>query len=56
MIFADGVREVAVWLYPRDPDLPGLVRAATPEQVAALLHAYEITPELLDAATRSSWR
>jgi len=49
VIFADGLREVAVWLYPRDPDLPGLVRAAYPEQVAALLHAYEITPELLEA-------
>ena len=55
VIFADGLREVAVWLYPRDPDLPGLVRAAYPEQVAALLHAYEVTPELLEA-TRSSWR
>jgi aminoglycoside phosphotransferase len=48
VIFADGQREVAVWLYPRDPDLPGLVRAAYPEQVAALLHAYEITPELVE--------
>lgn len=45
VIFADGVREVAVWLYPRDPDLPGLVRAAYPDQVAALLHAYGVTPE-----------
>ncbi|HYI55004.1 MAG TPA: aminoglycoside phosphotransferase family protein, partial [Microlunatus sp.] len=49
VIFADGLREVAVWLYPRDPDLPGLVRAAYPEQVAALLHAYEVTPQLLEA-------
>ncbi len=48
VIFADGLREVAVWLYPRDPDLPGLIRAAYPEQVAALLHAYEVTPELLE--------
>ncbi|MBU4417692.1 MAG: aminoglycoside phosphotransferase family protein, partial [Actinobacteria bacterium] len=23
-IFADGQREVAVWIYPNDPDLPGL--------------------------------
>ena len=29
VIFADGRREVAVWLYPHDPDLPGLVRTAT---------------------------
>ena len=48
VIFADGTREVAVWLYPRDPDLPGLVRAAYPEQVAALLHAYGVVPELLE--------
>jgi len=26
-IFGDGDREVAVWLYPDDPDLPGLRRA-----------------------------
>lgn len=36
-IFADGDREVAVWLYPKDPDLPGLVRAAYPESMALLL-------------------
>lgn len=36
-IFADGDREAVVWLYPRDPDLPGLVRAAYPEDVAAML-------------------
>ena len=30
MIFGDGEREVAVWLYPNDPDLPGLPRAAVP--------------------------
>lgn len=38
-IFADGNREVAVWLYPNDPDLPGLPRAAYPEQLAELLNA-----------------
>ncbi len=37
VIFGDGDREVAVWLYPDDPDLPGLRRAAVPEQLAALL-------------------
>lgn len=36
-IFADGDREVAVWLYPHDPDLPGLARAAYPESMAAVL-------------------
>ncbi len=36
-IFADGEREVAVWIYPADPDLPGLARAAYTEQMAALL-------------------
>ncbi len=36
-IFADGNREVAVWLYPEDPDLPGLPRAAFAEQLAELL-------------------
>lgn len=36
-IFADGDREAVVWLYPRDPDLPGLARAAYPEEMARLL-------------------
>ena len=35
-IFADGERELAVWLYPHDPDLPGLPRAAYPDPVAQL--------------------
>lgn len=37
-IFADGNREVAVWLYPHDPDLPGLPRAAFPDQLADLFN------------------
>ena len=37
VIFAAGDRQVAAWLYPRDPDLPGLVRAAFAEGVAQLL-------------------
>ncbi|MDO5499753.1 MAG: phosphotransferase [Propionibacteriaceae bacterium] len=36
-IFADGDREAVVWLYPKDPDLPGLARAAYPEAMATLL-------------------
>ena len=36
-IFADGDREVAVWVYPDDPDLPGLRRAAFPNSVAEIL-------------------
>ena len=44
-IFADGDREVAVWLYPHDPDLPGLVRAAYPESMAAVLNAYKAVAE-----------
>ncbi len=38
-IFADGNREVAVWLYPNDPDLPGLPRAAYPDQLAELFNS-----------------
>ncbi len=44
-IFADGDREVAVWLYPNDPDLPGLARAAYPTSMAAVLNAYKALPE-----------
>ncbi|MBB1514065.1 phosphotransferase [Tessaracoccus sp. MC1679] len=37
-IFDDGRRRVAVWLYPDDPDLPGLPRAAFPERMAETLN------------------
>lgn len=37
VLFADGSREVAVWLYPYDPELPGLPRAAFADQFAQLL-------------------
>ena len=42
MIFGDGDREVTVWLYPADPDLPGLRRAAAPDAVAALLNEHRV--------------
>lgn len=38
-IFDDGRRRVAVWLYPSDPDLLGLPRAAFPERMAETLNA-----------------
>ncbi|MBK9696116.1 MAG: phosphotransferase [Propionibacteriaceae bacterium] len=41
-IFADGDREVAVWLYPQDPDLPGLARAAYAESMAEICNAHRI--------------
>lgn len=37
-IFNDGNRRVAVWLYPNDPDLPGLARAAFPDRMAEVLN------------------
>src|SRR6185437_15219728 len=42
MIFGDGDREVAVWLYPDDPDLPGLRRAALPDGLAGLLNEHRV--------------
>ncbi len=52
-IFADGEREVAVWLYPQDPDLPGLARAAYAESMAQVCNAHDVfsrpvTPADLD--------
>ena len=41
-IFADGEREVAVWIYPQDPDLPGLVRAAYAESMAELANSHHV--------------
>jgi Phosphotransferase enzyme family len=42
VIFGNGEREVAVWLYPNDPDLPGLQRAAVPNALATLLNEHRI--------------
>ena len=42
VIFGDGDREVAVWLYPADPDLPGLPRAAVPQELALLLSEHDV--------------
>ncbi|WP_028707331.1 phosphotransferase [Propionicicella superfundia] len=49
-VFFDGEREVAVWLYPKDPDLPGLVRAAYADDMASILNesrvfTFRIRPE-----------
>jgi hypothetical protein len=50
MIFGDGDREVAVWLYPDDPDLPGLRRAAVPDGLAGLLNEHRVLdPPVTDA-------
>lgn len=43
-IFADGSRRVAVWLYPNDPDLPGLARAAFPDRMADVLNSGNLFP------------
>ena len=48
-IFADGDREVAVWLYPNDPELPGLTRAAYAESMAAILSDYRVVERRLTA-------
>ena len=45
VIFAAGDREVAVWLYPRDPDLPGLVRATFPSELMAVINEYRVVGE-----------
>ena len=45
MVFGDGDREVAVWLYPDDPDLPGLRRASAPAEVAAILAEHQVLPQ-----------
>ncbi|MEL4358073.1 MULTISPECIES: aminoglycoside phosphotransferase family protein [unclassified Luteococcus] len=36
-IFADGKHQAAVWIYPADPDLPGLPRAVFAERMAEVL-------------------
>jgi hypothetical protein len=44
VIFGDGDREVAVWLYPNDPDLPALARVVDPIQLATLLTEQRVFP------------
>lgn len=44
-VFADGNREVAVWIYPNDPDLPGLARVAYPQRLADLVNAARLFHE-----------
>ena len=46
-VFGDGNREVAVWIYPADPDLPGLKRAAYPELLAELVNDARLLPYLV---------
>lgn len=41
-VFFDGDREVAVWLYPKDPDLPGLHRAAYADDMAGILNEHQV--------------
>lgn len=43
-IFEDGERRIAVWLYPDDPDLPGLRRAAYPATMAEVLTGVGLGP------------
>ena len=49
-IFADGDREVAVWIYPHDPDLPGLSRAAYAERMAEILTEHHVLGRPVAAA------
>ncbi|MFT3969372.1 MAG: phosphotransferase [Micropruina sp.] len=49
-IFADGDREVAVWIYPNDPDLPGLARAAYTERMAEILTEHQVVGRPVGAA------
>jgi Phosphotransferase enzyme family len=42
VVFGDGDREVAVWLYPDDPDLPGLRRVASVTELCALLAEHKV--------------
>ncbi|HWJ53022.1 MAG TPA: aminoglycoside phosphotransferase family protein, partial [Propionibacteriaceae bacterium] len=53
VVFGDGGREVAVWLYPDDPDLPGLRRAASVTELGALLAEHQLikTPPPRQAIT-----
>ncbi|MGI8459615.1 MAG: aminoglycoside phosphotransferase family protein [Propionibacteriaceae bacterium] len=52
VIFADGEREVAVWLHPHDPELPGLPRATQAAPFAALLTEHRVLTGRWDRPVR----
>ncbi|MFC2689525.1 Phosphotransferase family protein [Propionibacterium freudenreichii] len=52
-VFHDDNHEVAAWIYPEDPDLPGLARATVVDQVLALLLEHRLVPVSCDASQLS---
>ena len=50
LLLGDGDRQVAVWRFPVDPDLPALVGACDPDRVARLLTSLGV-PGVDDGAT-----
>jgi hypothetical protein len=55
VIFGDGDREVAVWLYPDDPGPARLRRAAVPTELAEVLTSYGVVDGPLTSKI-SRWR
>lgn len=43
-VLDDGTHQVACWIHPADPDLPGLARAAFPDRVAELVNQHGLAP------------
>ncbi|WP_420174647.1 phosphotransferase [Luteococcus sp. OSA5] len=41
-LFEAGGRSAAVWIYPADPDLPGLARAAYPERMSEIVNEFSL--------------
>ena len=50
---ADGDREVVVWRFPLDPDLPGLAAACDAATLAPLLRSFGIDTDGIELRTRS---
>ncbi|MDR1265488.1 MAG: phosphotransferase [Propionibacteriaceae bacterium] len=51
-VVQSGSQQVACWVYPDDPDLPGLRRASDPVALAALLRQVDVAPRLRAANLR----
>lgn len=49
LIFEHGSRRAAVWLYPHDPDLPGLKRATFASTMAGILNEAAVLPSRVAA-------
>ncbi|MCL1839341.1 MAG: phosphotransferase [Propionibacteriaceae bacterium] len=48
-LYVAGERKVALWFYPKDPDLPGLAKAAYPQSLAEICNSHKVFSKQVSA-------